>query len=612
MSNNLLFEILQTGDEALEYIGGSIGSEDSETCLDVAKSLTELYENIAVYIENNNIVEKHRGYEAALNTALAVEKLCDALENNDLKSAAFFYTYELVPLHVFLARELNFWFAIYPDMNKMREFRDIEFDNLVEYKRHHKETLETEYKYDVSIMVLCYGKVEYTKIAVNSLLKYTDFERYKVEIIVVNNGSNDNGETSEYLKSIKDKHIKTIELKHPLGYNAYSLGPIAALGRYFIEFHSDVVATENWLNNLMDCITSDYNIGAVVATCNWTSNYQIVTTDYKDPKTDDTEMQIFAAKHNKSNSSKWEDRAAIIPTSGYLVPTILYRHLLRDPWFYYGQFTDDDMAVFLRRSEFRQIVAKDTFLHHFGSITSTAEVRENNSLLNMRERFYSKWGVDAWSSRELNSSIYNYIKNLNIDKQLNILFIDPMFCTIVYFMKKYFDSRNITLNKIAAIVTNNDYTLDAKVIFDEVYSGELKNTLPKLKDEYDYIFFTCDIEEYINEGFSQLLSTLHSVISEKTRIVFTLKNPGYYKTINEFLDGEVDPDAFNIPWKGLRFIDPMYVYIEAVNVGFKCNVNNILDTNIKHSELKRLDNIINQKKNTDMLKSELLIYTLSK
>ena len=348
--HEVLFELMQSGDEALDFLCENLAPDVADTCVLLCETLRELYENIAAYVENNNIKERHRGREAALNAALAADKLIKMCSADDFENAVLLLTCELLPLHIFLARELDLWFSIYPDMGKLRERCERELESVKDYRKQHKETLEMEYDYDVSIMVLCYNKVSLTKMSLDSLLKYTNFDKYRVEIIIINNGSNDGGETSAFIRELDDPRIKTVDLKHPLGYNGYSLGPLAARGRYCVEFHTDVIATEKWLDNLMTCINSDPGIGAAVAACNNSSNNQRIPTSYADPMKNDAEMQRFAKAYNHSDPLKWEDRTRVVPTSGFIIPTILYRHLLRDPWLYYGQFTDDDMALLLRRS----------------------------------------------------------------------------------------------------------------------------------------------------------------------------------------------------------------------------------------------------------------------
>jgi len=590
----LLFELLDSSDEALDYICENLNNNNTESCIKIFESLKELYENIAKYVKENDIKEKHRGWEAAMNAALTAGKLRDICINEDHENASLRMVYELIPLNVFLRNELHFWFLLFPETEKMQGNRDTILKSVLEYIPQHELSLKMEYTYDVSIMLLCYNKAYLSKIAYRSLLKYTDFEKYNVEIIVVNNGSDDKGETSEFIQSINDPGVKTVDLKYPLGYNGYSLGPVAAQGRYFVEFHSDVVATENWLDNLMKCITSDPFIGAVVSVCNESTNGQSINVDYSNPMDDDSEMQQFAAKYNFHDPSKWEYRARLLPTSGYVIPTMLYRLISRDPWLYFGQFADDDMSMYLRRCGFKQIVAKDTFLHHFGSQTSGNEIVASNSLELSRKRFYEKWGVDAWYGMLLIPTVLNYIESQGYEDNKSFLLIDPLFGANWMYIFNELRKNGKKEGKVTAVVSDLRYLEDTNVYFDTVFSGNVYDSLCKINksqkkqnEGFDYIIFHQDISEYIDRDFPKLLKALHTICKRDSKIIFTLKNASYYQSLSELANGAVVSKSYE-PWSGVRFMDPNYLIATINECDFSCSIGH--------------ENCINVKENAKLLK----------
>jgi len=607
-----LFGLLQSGDEALDFLCENLDPSTADTCITVSEALGDLYDNLTIYIENYNIKERHRGREAALNAGLAAGKLCRAYSGGDLETVAHILTYEMLPLHGFLSNELNFWFAIYPDKGKMHEYRDKQQEDVTEYFSRHEETLKLEYTYDVSIMLLCYNKAYLTKIAFESLLKYTNFEKYNVELIIVNNGSDDNGETSTYIENINDPRVKKVDLKYPLGYNGYSLGPLAAGGRYFIEFHSDVIATENWLENLMGCISSNWRIGAVVAASNETPNAQKIPVSYKDPMENDADMQRFAKKYNRRDPSKWEERTRIAPTSGYITPTGLYRRLLRDPWLYYGQFTDDDMSMFLRRSGFRQVVAKDTFLHHFGSQTSMKDIVENDSVGQMKKRFYEKWGIDAWYSIGENHIMIEYMDRQDISDHKSFLFIDTLFGFSSVYILGRIKVKGKKVGETGAIVSDMRYGADAKHYYDKVIIGRVSESLAQLQKKYDYVVFHPDIEEYIDKNFPNLLKALHLISKPDTKILFTLSNPAYYTRLQEFISNVVTSKPFE-PWYGIRFIDIGYVYAEVQKQGFNCTVMHVksAESGLNTQTIAHLQAILEDKSDADTMTSKTRLFILS-
>ena len=79
-------------------------------------------------------------------------------------------------------------------------------------------------------------------------------------------------------------------------------------------------------------------------------------------------MQAFAAAYNELDPRRWEERSQLMPFLAIL-RTDLYRIGLLDPIYTRGEFIDDDMSTLLRRTGWRQILMKDTFMHHFGGVT---------------------------------------------------------------------------------------------------------------------------------------------------------------------------------------------------------------------------------------------------
>jgi len=609
----LLFSLLQSGDEALDYLCVNVNNDDMSNCVELSQTLEELYINIAAFTEINNVGEKHRGREAALNAADASNKLRCFCNDQDIEKAVITISYELLPLHVFLKNELNFWYALYPDIKIMREHRDIQLSDFIEYAPTHKETLEMEYNYDVSIMVLCYNKAYLTKIALESIIKYTNFDDYSIEVIIVNNGSNDNGETTALLEGIDDPRIKTVDLKHPLGYNGYSLGPLAAQGRYFVEFHTDVVATENWLDNLITCISSDPRIGAVVAVCNESSNYQTIPVCYKDPKKDDSEMQRFAKEHNHSDPLKWEEKCRLMPTSGYVIPTMLYRQLLRDPWLYFGQFTDDDMSMYLRRAGFKQILAKDTFLHHFGSQTSSQDITANDSIQESRRRFFVKWQVDAWYSVEKNMIVVDYIKSNGVDSSDSFLFIDPYFGSTPMSILDQFKSEDKKRGEIYAVISDLRYIADTESFYDKVITASVKESLLQVNKKFDYIVFNPDIKEYIDGDFPELLKALRLISKSNTKVLFTMKNANNYLRLYELINGKIPSDRPFEPLYGMRNFDPVYIKAIIEEHGFVCSIESIVNRESEqHKEIIRhLQGMVLDKTMVNSLKYDRRLFVLT-
>jgi O-antigen biosynthesis protein len=127
-----------------------------------------------------------------------------------------------------------------------------------------------------SIIIATYNKFDFTQKCIDSIRQYTTKEDY--EIIVVDNDSKD--ETRNWLK--KQKDIITICNESNLGFpKACNQGIDIATGDNILLLNNDTIVTENWLSNLLICLHSSDDIGAVGAVTNYCSYYQTIPVSYQ-------------------------------------------------------------------------------------------------------------------------------------------------------------------------------------------------------------------------------------------------------------------------------------------------------------------------------------------
>jgi len=111
----------------------------------------------------------------------------------------------------------------------------------------------------VSIIIPCYNQLKFTKMCIESILKYT---HYPFELIIIDNGSFeliiiDNGSadgTGKWLTTvlrIKDKGLSRIKIilnDRNLGApKAFNQGIKVSMGEYFLFLNNDTIVTEEWL-----------------------------------------------------------------------------------------------------------------------------------------------------------------------------------------------------------------------------------------------------------------------------------------------------------------------------------------------------------------------------
>ena len=500
-------EIMDTAQEAVDYIGSTLSTDGSmeeptrQVLTDFAAAMDGVAERLSQ--ETGTLMEKCRRY--ALNAAWSGQK---ALAAEDARAAWKYFFYEVRPLFLDLRYQLDLEYLVL----QHPEIQDAYLAQMIAaFEAARKRPRRTDFKYRVSIIVPAYNKVEYSRCAIDSLFRHTDFSHGDIELITINDGSSDG--TEAYFNSLP--HEKKINLKYNV-YNhlGWGIARHIAEGEYVVYFSNDAVATPHWLENLLAVHQAEKDVFWVVPTCNENciSNYQGIPVDYENRFEAMPEMEAFAAAHNVSNPLLWEERALLMPFVSVVpnlfdVPEIRadYRYVLCD-------FEDDDFSATLRRSGFRQILAKDTFVHHFGGVTLN-EVRTKRgnykSLITMRPVFQKKWGVDPWRSRGHLPCFNQVLENFQVrEMPVRVLFLEPVFGEGLLSIRNYF--RRLTKEVVIdAIVTNERYLMEAGYLANSVESVASLDHLPDVvRNSYDMIVFG----EFLNIlPFSDIMSLFKKV-----------------------------------------------------------------------------------------------------
>lgn len=208
------------------------------------------------------------------------------------------------------------------------------------------------------------------------------------EIIVIDNGSEDG--TAEELIG-RGGTIRVVKNEQNLGFaRAINIGLMMAKGNYIVLMNNDVLVTEGWLDQLLNCLNSNTMIGAVGPVTNYISGEQQIGVPYEDIQG----MREFSIAFNKTDATKWKicDRLVgfciLMPRStfedvGYL-----------DEGYEIGNFEDDDWILRLRFQDKQMMIAGDTFVHHYGSVTMKGLGQQGFIQVNQRNEdfFTQKWG----------------------------------------------------------------------------------------------------------------------------------------------------------------------------------------------------------------------------
>ena len=378
----------------------------------------------------------------------------------------------------------------------------------------------SEYPYDVSIVLCAYNKLEYTKAAIESIFAHTDFSSGRVELITINNGSDDG--TREYFESLP--HTKKINLKYNiLSFNA---AQYIVEGRYYVGYANDVIATPHWLDHLYTAIESDSYIAQVVPTCNeeGVSNDQGIPVPYPNTFAGLERMHTFAAAHNHMNPALWEERPVLMPFLA-ITRTDVYRMGLLDPIYTRAEFVDDDLSTLLRRTGWRQLLLKDTFMHHFGGVTLGADrySRKNNALIEMRRVYYEKWGVDAWDSRGgfFGAEIFERWHAISANER--VLVLEPRFGDLACELFNIYRHSGHTPH-MTAVIFDERYLADTGYLFDESTVLQHIADLPT-QGQYDIISAGCYLDELPLDDVLADLERLYDLLAPDGALILPVRNP---------------------------------------------------------------------------------------
>ena len=263
---------------------------------------------------------------------------------------------------------------------------DINIQQIKDFQGIDKLKVNSNQIHLTSIIILTYNQLEYTKLCIESIRKFTPQDSY--EIIVVDNGSSDG--TVDWLKEQND--IKVILNKENLGFSkGCNQGINVSIGENILLLNNDTIVTPNWLYNMDRSLWKEDKIAAVSCMSNYVTNNQQIEVEY----TNIYSMLAFALNFNILNFDKHDQMDKLIGFCMMIKKEVINKIGLLDENFLIGNFEDDDYCLRMRKAGYKLILCKDTFIHHFGSIsfknTPTLDIFEISRI--NEEKFKNKWNL---------------------------------------------------------------------------------------------------------------------------------------------------------------------------------------------------------------------------
>jgi GT2 family glycosyltransferase len=242
----------------------------------------------------------------------------------------------------------------------------------------------------VSIVIVTFNGLVFTRLCLESLLANTDYPNY--EVVVVDNGSSDG--TPDYLDAVARArpNVRLLKNKDNLGFaRANNQGLARATGDLLVLLNNDTVVTRGWLTRLSRHAV-DPAIGLAGPVTNRTGNEAQIEVPYRTYG----ELVEFTGDYHRTRAPQCFDIRMVAMFCVALRREVYAAIGPLDERFEVGLFEDDDYAMRVRAAGYRVVCAEDVFVHHFGqaSIGVLAGAGEYGKLFHAnRRRWEQKWGI---------------------------------------------------------------------------------------------------------------------------------------------------------------------------------------------------------------------------
>jgi len=542
-------QVLESIDLALQAtieISRAVSIKDYEIADIISSDLKELLNTLLVtgkqiYFEHATISICNI-FDSLLDS---LNRLLSFIRNNDDKALSKI-EFEFMPLLQDAYMQIYFWGCVYPDSNRMSN-----------YYRNEKKILNTNvyieeaeksglYKYELSIIVVAYNKLDYTKLCVGSILK-TIPQNLNYELILINHGSSDG--TKEYFESINPTKQLDIKVNGALG--ATSLRIIE--GEYVIAFSNDIVAGENAIENMLRCMKENPGFGFGVPTTPNVSNLQTIPFEYSTVE----EMREFCSKNNVYDPFRHEQRTRLCnPVSFYRSYTAISSIGIAGHYFTHKKlsYPDDVVSMLFRRNGYKNVLANDSFCHHFGSITIKDDLSNTNEYaeyMSSRHSFIGVFGIDPWGTGFCYDPALLPLMELLPCEKISILGINSGLGNNPLKIKELYKEKQHKLDVTVYNVTDqHNYLEDLRGVSDfACYFESVDNMFSNSDYEYPYEYHHIVIDVPL-ESLPKCMALINECLNHLVDNGFLYVNVGE-KALEQMVRERFPESSFNENWARL-------------------------------------------------------------
>ncbi len=267
-----------------------------------------------------------------------------------------------------------------------------------------------------SIIIVTHNQVEFTKQCVESILLRTD---QPIELIFVDNASTDG--TDRYLHSIDDAKVVCNETNRGFP-AAVNQGIELATGNAVLLLNNDTIVTTGWLERMLNVLYSSDQIGVVGPVSNQVSGPQQIAVNYRHIN----ELDGFAWDWGQVNRGKVLETERLVGFCLLIKKAVVDQIGGLDERFGIGNFEDDDFCRRARAAGYRTMIAIDSFVHHFGSVSFQGAGYNLGQILQQNQKIYQqKWDALENESSGLEKPAKFLQTNVILGKPKPLLTLEP-------------------------------------------------------------------------------------------------------------------------------------------------------------------------------------------
>jgi len=246
----------------------------------------------------------------------------------------------------------------------------------------------------ISVVIVTYNNIHYTKVCLDSLFRYTEYPNY--EVIIVDNASHD--ETPEYLKKVEKENINVTVIlnKENRGFaGGNNDGLRIAKGKYIVLLNNDTIVTGGWLSCLKSTLDSDAKLGIIGPVSNSVGNVQMISVGYDDVR----DMHLWAQKYTSTRENIFTPMKMVGFFCVMMKREVFDKIGYLDENFGVGMFEDDDYCERIIQAGYDLGYTKKVFIHHFGSASfKKLEDKKYREIWDRNKAYFEKKWNKKWVS----------------------------------------------------------------------------------------------------------------------------------------------------------------------------------------------------------------------